>query len=230
MRILLVENDKRNATLMRRALRAAAFAVDTAPNADEAAYRLDVNDYDLVILDTVLPDRDGVELIGEIRDNGIEVPIIILTAKGSTEDRIAGLDAGADDFVVKPFEVLELMARIRAILRRPRHKFIASRMVVGDLEIDTGRRVVLVGGEELAFTNKEYALLEYLARNVDRVIGREELSEHVWDEAFDPFSNLIEVYINRVRKKLSSRVERPKLNTRRGSGYLLELSREDVIG
>lgn len=229
MRILLIENDARNTKLIRKTLRANSYAVDICSSGEESMYRIGVNDYDLIVLDIELPDKDGVELIEEIRTAGNETPIIILTARGSVEDRIRGLDAGADDYLIKPFEVLELLARIRAILRRPRSVLLGNKITIGELTIDTAGRRVTASEAEIPLTNKEYALLEYFARNLDRVIGREDISEHVWDENFDPFSNLIEVYINRLRRKLSEHANSPVLRTKRGAGYVLELFTGEIV-
>ncbi|MDH3493283.1 MAG: response regulator transcription factor [Acidobacteriota bacterium] len=229
MRILLVEPEPRNTKLIRRALKASAYAVDCCKDTDDALYRLEINDYDLIVLEIQLPNKDGVDLCEEIRSSGITSPILILTAKGSVDDRIRGLDAGADDYLVKPFEVGELLARIRALLRRPRSGMHSPRLLIGELAIDTKSRKAMAGEKEIVLTNKEYALLEYFARNSERVIGREEISEHVWDENFDPFSNLIEVYINRLRRKLRENISSPVLKTRRGSGYVLETTAESMI-
>lgn len=229
MRILVIENDARNTKLIRQTLKANSYAVDVSSTGEEAVYRLGVNDYDIIVFDIELPDRDGVEIIEEIRAEGIETPIIILTARGSVEDRIRGLDAGADDYLVKPFEVLELLARIRAILRRPRSVLHLTKLTIGELIMDTAGRRVTANGVEIPLTNKEYALLEYFARNPDRVIGREDISEHVWDENFDPFSNLIEVYINRLRRKLKEHAASPVLRTKRGAGYVLEVFAGEVV-
>jgi two-component system copper resistance phosphate regulon response regulator CusR len=214
---------------MRRALKAGAYAVDCAQNAEEAAYRISINEYDLIILEIQLPDRDGVELCEEVRGGENNTPLLILTERGSVDDKIRGLDAGADDYLVKPFDLGELLARIRALLRRPRGGRVFPVAAVGGVVLDQKSRRILANDVEITLTNKEYALLEYFIRNADRVIGREEISEHVWDENFDPFSNLIEVYINRVRKKLSEHVSSPTLKTRRGSGYILELFADQVV-
>lgn len=224
-----MEPDPRNTKLIKKALKANAYAVDCSEDIEDAGYRLGVNDYDLVILEIQLPEGDGVELCEEIRDSGNTAPILILTTRVEVQERIRGLDAGADDYLVKPFELEELLARIRALLRRTRAGVHQPRLSIGELQIDTRSRKAIANESEIVLTNKEYALLEYFAKNLDRVIGREEISEHVWDENFDPFSNLIEVYINRLRKKLAVNCDSPVLKTRRGSGYILELSAQNVI-
>lgn len=229
MRLLLVENEPRNAKLMRRVLKASTYAVDCCVSAEDALYHLKINNYDLIILEVQLPDRDGIELCESVRADGDETPILILSGRDSVDDRINGLDAGADDYMVKPFEIRELLARIRALLRRPKGGLIGTSITVGEMQVDTRNRTVVAGSTKLDLTNKEYALLEYFARNADRVIGREEIADHVWNETFDPFSNVIEVYINRLRKKISARVDSPVLRTRRGSGYVLELFADLVV-
>jgi len=190
--------------------------VDVATAGEEALYQAEINIYDLVILDVMIPGRNGFEVCRELRKSGHRMPILMLTARDAVEDRITGLDQGADDYLTKPFEFRELLARLRALLRRS-GELRPAKITVADLTLDTAAQSVSRAGRTVALTAKEYALLEYLARNVGRVIGRAEIAEHVWDETFDPFSNLIEVYVNRLRRKLGE----PLLQTRRGSGYVL---------
>ncbi len=201
MRLLLVEDDERIARFVAKGLRENAYAVDVAANGEDALYQAEINTYDLIILDVMIPEKNGFEVCRELRETGANLPILMLTARDAVEDRITGLDTGADDYLTKPFEFGELLARLRALLRR-RSEVLPSKIVVGSLEIDTSAQKVWRGGEEISMTTKEYALLEYFARNAGRVIGREEISDHVWDETFDPFSNLIEVYVNRLRQKI----------------------------
>jgi DNA-binding response OmpR family regulator len=156
----------------------------------------------------------------ELRAAGQKIPILMLTAKDAVEDRIAGLDFGADDYLTKPFAFRELLARLRALLRRS-GELRPARIILADLVLDTGARSVSRAGTDVSMTTKEYALLEYLARNVGRVVGRAEIAEHVWEETFDPFSNLIEVYVNRLRRKIDAGRATPLLQTRRGAGYML---------
>jgi two-component system copper resistance phosphate regulon response regulator CusR len=220
MRLLLVEDDSRIARLVARGLQEQSYAVDVVGKGDEALYQVEINDYDLLILDVMIPGRDGFATCRAIRNLGKRMPILMLTARDAVEDRIRGLDSGADDYLTKPFEFGELLARLRALLRRPRD-LRPSRIVVGDLELDTASQTAKRGSRAISLTAKEYALLEFMARNVNRVIGRSEIAEHVWDESFDPFSNLIEVYVNRLRRKLGDEDGNPLLQTRRGSGYIL---------
>src|SRR2546421_8400207 len=218
MRLLLVEDDPRIARFVAKGLREQAYAVDIATTGDDALYQADINSYDLVILDVMIPGPDGFEVCRELRRAGQSVPILMLTARDTVEDRITGLDHGADDYLTKPFEFRELLARLRALLRRSA-EIRPAQIVVADLTLDTGAQSVSRAGRSIPLTTKEYALLEFLARNVGRVIGRAEIAEHVWDETFDPFSNLIEVYVNRIRRKIDSGTGKPLLHTRRGAGY-----------
>jgi DNA-binding response OmpR family regulator len=220
MRVLLVEDDSRIARFVARGLQEQSYAVDVAGNGEDALYQVEINDYDVVILDVMIPGKDGFETCRRIRGLGKRMPILMLTARDAVDDRITGLDAGADDYLVKPFEFGELLARLRALLRRPRD-WKPARILLGDLELDTGSQTVRRGSRSIPLTAKEYALLEYLGRNANRVVGRSEIAEHVWDESFDPFSNLIEVYVNRLRRKLGEKDGAALLQTRRGSGYIL---------
>ncbi len=220
MRLLLVEDDARIARFVARGLQEQSYAVDVVANGDDALYQVEINDYDLVMLDVMIPGTDGVAVCRSIRAHGKHMPILMLTARDAVDDRITGLDSGADDYLTKPFEFGELLARLRALLRRPR-ELLPSRIIVGDLELDTASQSASRGNRSISLTAKEYALLEFLARNANRVVGRSEIAEHVWDESFDPFSNLIEVYVNRLRRKLGDEDGKPLLQTRRGSGYIL---------
>ena len=220
MRLLLVEDDARIARFVAKGLREQAYAVDVVATGDEALYQAAINTYDLIILDVMIPGRDGFEVCRELRQSGQRMPILMLTARDAVEDRISGLDHGADDYLTKPFEFRELLARLRALSRRS-GELRPAKITVGDLVLDTGAQTASRGGRAISLTTKEYALLEFLARNVGRVVGRAEIAEHVWDETFDPFSNLIEVYINRVRRKIDADSPKPLLHTRRGAGYVL---------
>jgi two-component system copper resistance phosphate regulon response regulator CusR len=219
MRVLLVEDDARIARFVAKGLREQAYAVDVTPTGDDALYQAEINSYDLVILDVMIPGRDGFAVCRELRKSGKRMPILMLTARDAVEDRIAGLDHGADDYLTKPFEFRELLARLRALLRRS-GELRPPQIVVGDLVLDTAAQSVSRSGRNISMTTKEYALVEFLARNAGRVVGRAEIAEHVWDEAFDPFSNLIEVYVNRLRRKIDAE-GKPLLQTRRGAGYVL---------
>jgi DNA-binding response OmpR family regulator len=220
MRILLVEDDPVIATSLAKGLREQAYAVDVASDGDAAVYQAAVNPYDAIVLDVMLPKRDGFAVCRELRRRGQTVPVLMLTARDAVRDRIAGLDTGADDYLTKPFELEELLARLRALLRRG-PALAPATLRVADLELDTHGQRVSRGGRPIPLTTREYALLEYLARNAGRVVGRAEISDHVWDDNYDPASNLIESYVNRLRKKLDVEGSPPLIHTRRGAGYLL---------
>jgi DNA-binding response OmpR family regulator len=220
MRVLLVEDDSRIAHFVAKGLREQTYAVDVVGSGEEALYQAAINPYDVVILDVMIPTPDGFAVCKTLRKSGQRMPILMLTARDAVEDRIEGLDHGADDYLTKPFEFRELLARLRALLRRPT-TLQPARLVVADLVVDTAEQTVSRDGRTIPMTAKEYALVEFLARNANRVVGRAEIAEHVWDEEFDPFSNLIEVYVNRVRRKIDAGAVKPLLHTRRGAGYVL---------
>jgi len=220
VRILLVEDELDAARMLAKGLREQTYAVDVAADGDAGAYQASVNDYDLIILDCMLPRKSGFAVCREIRAAGSSVPILMLTARDAVQDRIAGLDAGADDYLIKPFAFRELLARMRALLRRSA-TLRADVMQVADLVIDARARAVKRSGHRIEMTAKEYALLEYLARRAGEVVGRADIAEHVWDETFDPFSNLIEVYVQRLRRKIDDGHALKLIRTRRGEGYIL---------
>ncbi|HKQ75110.1 MAG TPA: response regulator transcription factor [Blastocatellia bacterium] len=226
MRILLVEDEPNAAQMLAKGLREQTYAVDIAPDGDSALYQASVNDYDLVILDIMLPVKNGFEVCRELRAAGLTIPILILTARDAVQDRIAGLDTGADDYLTKPFDFHELLARLRALLRRG--PVLRSEAVeIADLSINTRTRRVSRGGRYIDLTAKEYALLEYLARRVGEVVSRADISEHVWEEDFDPFSNLIEVYMQRLRRKVDEGHALKLLHTRRREGYMMNFANTD---
>ena len=221
MRVLVVEDDNRIAAFVAKGLRENSYAVDVATDGEAATYLASINSYDVFILDVNLPKKDGFEVCKELRASGNTKPILMLTARDAIDDRISGLDTGADDYLIKPFEFRELLARLRALLRR--HSEVrAPKIMVADLEIDTISHTVRRGGKQIDLTTKEYSLIEFLALNKGKVVGREEISEHVWDDTFDPFSNLIEVYIKRLRSKLDEDFAAQLIHTRRGAGYILD--------
>jgi two-component system copper resistance phosphate regulon response regulator CusR len=221
MRVLLVEDDVRIANFVAKGLRENSYAVDMAADGEAGLYQTAINEYDVIILDVMLPKKDGFAVCRELREKNIKTPILMLTARDAVEDKITGLDFGADDYLTKPFAFNELLARIRALLRR-NTEIRPARIVINDLEIDTTAQRVRRGGKEILLTTKEYALLEYLARERGRVVGRSEIAEHVWDENFDAFSNLIEVYVKRLRSKMDEGFAVQLIHTRRGAGYILD--------
>ena len=220
MRLLLVEDDPTIAASLAKGLREHAYAVDTAADGDAAIYQAAISPYDAIVLDVMLPKRDGFAVCRELRRRKITAPVLMLTARDAVADRITGLDTGADDYLTKPFEFSELLARLRALLRRG-PALAPTVLCVGDLELDTHGQRATRAGLPLGLTTREYALLEFLVRHAGRVVGRAEISDHVWDDNYDPASNLIESYINRVRRKLDGPGLRPLIHTRRGAGYML---------
>jgi two-component system copper resistance phosphate regulon response regulator CusR len=228
MRILLVEDEIDAARILAKGLREQTYAVDIAGDGREALEKASVNSYDLLLVDIMLPGVDGLEVCRSLRAAGSHVPILLLTARAGVDDRITGLDCGADDYLTKPFDFGELLARIRALLRRGAdlQKIV---LTVDDLSIDTRSHAVRRNGEPVNLTAKEYALLEYLVLRRGEVVSRADISEHVWEETYDPFSNLIEVYIQRLRRKLDAAGTMPLLHTRRGEGYILAPAQELAI-
>lgn len=220
MRILIVEDEKDLADALARGLRRQGYAADIAYDGEEALVLAEVNDYDLMILDLNLPKIDGMEVCRRIRASGSPVGILMLTARSSLGDRVSGLDQGADDYLVKPFHFPELLARVRAILRRegaPRHAILRT----GDLVLDANSLKGFFRGTEIALTIKEFAILEYLMRNVGRVVSQEELLEHVWNEDVNLFTHTIKVHIKNIRRKLSAAGAGNLISTVKGRGYTL---------
>jgi two-component system copper resistance phosphate regulon response regulator CusR len=229
VRILLVEDDAGIVNFIVKGLREAAYAVDVATDGEDALYQVSINEYDAIILDVMIPLKDGFEVCKELREKGLQTPVLMLTARDSVGDRIKGLDTGADDYLIKPFAFGELLARLRALLRRKEKQFTDSEITIGDLKIDSKSQRVWCDNQEISLTTKEFTILEYLANNAGRIIGREEISEHCWNENYDPFSNSIEVFINRLRKKIDTEGKDPLLHTKRGAGYILKILDQDEI-
>ena len=221
MRVLLVEDEPSAAHVLAKGLREHAYAVDVAGDGDTALFQAGTTDYDTVILDVMLPVKDGFAVCRTIRESGCTVPILMVTAKDAVEARIEGLDCGADDYLVKPFDFGELLARLRALVRRGRQPLLPEQLKVGQLAIDTRGRRVRVRNRDVPLTAKEYALLEYLVRRAGDVVGRADIAEHVWDEHYDPLSNIVDVYVQRLRRKLDRPGWESLIRTRRGEGYQL---------
>jgi DNA-binding response OmpR family regulator len=221
VRILLVEDEPDAARMLAKGLREHAYAVDVAADGDAAVYQSSITDYDAVVLDIMLPGTGGLQVCRELRQRGSPVPVLMLTARDAVEDRIAGLDSGADDYLPKPFDFGELLARLRAVIRRGARPPVPEIIDVGDLRLNTASRQVHQGNRPISLTAREYALLEYLAHHAGSVVSRADIAEHVWDEHYDPLSNVIDVYVQRLRRKVDLPGEESVIRTRRGEGYQL---------
>ena len=223
MRILIIEDQEKLAVLLKRSLEKEGYAADYLLDGESGQRRIELHnsEYDMIILDLMLPKRDGFEICKHTRKLGIKTPILILTAKDNTDDKVNLLDAGADDYLVKPFSLDELLARVRALTRRPA-KNLPSTLKVSDLTLDPGSKKAFKGNKELDLTLKEFRLLEYLMRNPDQVLEREQILSNIWDFEFNSFSNVIDVYINRLRQKLGKRNGQDVIETVRGVGYRIK--------
>jgi two-component system copper resistance phosphate regulon response regulator CusR len=220
MRILLVEDDADLRETVSAYLRATGFAVDAVATGKMALVQAAVSPFDAIVLDVLLPDTDGFTVCRMLRAQGNDSRILMATARDAVEDRIAGLDGGADDYIVKPYALGELVARLRALLRRPTEG-LPTHLVVGDLRLDPATRTAARGARAIELTTKEFAVLEVLMRRAGTVVTRERLSQHAWDDNFDPASNVIDVYIARLRRKIDQDSDQPLLETVRGAGYRL---------
>jgi DNA-binding response OmpR family regulator len=221
MRVLLVEDEHKIARALKRALEQESYAVDVAYDGDNGYAMATTEPYDLAIIDRMLPgDKDGLAIIKGMRDQKVHTPVLLLTALGSVKDRTTGLDSGADDYLVKPFALEELLARVRALLRRPAEQH-GTVLKAGDLSLDTVTFGVTRAGKEISLTNKEYGLLEYLLRNQGRPLSKENIIAHVWDYDADILPNTVEVYIKYLRAKIDAPFEKPLIKTVRGFGYKL---------
>lgn len=223
MKILLVEDEKKVASFIKKGLEEEYYTVDVVHDGREGLSFALSDEYDLLILDIMIPYRDGLSLTREIRDNKISAPILLLTAKSSVNDKVEGLDAGADDYLTKPFAFEELLARIRALLRRSEQDK-SLLLKAGALVLDTQTHNVRRDSSEITLTPKEYAILEYLLRNKNKIVSRTKLSEHVYDYHFDTDTNVIDVYINKLRNKIDKDFDKPLLFTVRGVGYTIKES------
>jgi len=221
MRLLVVEDDAALADLLRRALQREGYAVDTASDGDEALWSATENAYDAIVLDVMIPAPDGFAVVRSLREGGCWTPVLLLTARDGVDDRVRGLDAGADDYLTKPFAVSELTARVRAMVRRtPVERPVV--LMVGDLRLDPAARQVSRGGTVIALSPKEFALLHELMRHPGRVLSRTHLIEHVWDFAYDGTSNVVDVYIGYLRDKVDRPFARRSVVTVRGAGYRIQ--------
>jgi two-component system copper resistance phosphate regulon response regulator CusR len=226
MRILVVEDEKRIADFLCRGLQGAGYAVDAAPTGADALENVHSTDYDLVILDLMLPDMDGLQVLEKIRNRQSGPPVLILSARSTLEDRVHGLEQGADDYLVKPFAFVELLARVRALLRRGQPT--PEKLQVADLTLDCIRRKVLRGAELIDLAPKEFGILEYMMRNRGRPLSRTMIVEHVWDMDYDGLTNIVDVYIRHLRSKIDDRFQQKLIQTVRGIGYMIEVPEKPV--
>jgi two-component system copper resistance phosphate regulon response regulator CusR len=224
MRVLLAEDEPEMAAVIAKFLRENSFAVDVASDGEQALYLAEINEYDLVALDVRMPLKDGFSICRELRRASFRAPILMLTALDSAENVVTGLNYGADDYLTKPFDPRVLLARMQALLRRSR-QIRPNVIQIADLTLNTLNHSASRQGREIQLTAKEYALLELLMLRPNQILGRATIAEHVWDDKFDPFSNIIDVYVNRLRKKIDQGHERPLIHTRRGEGYILSPDR-----
>lgn len=220
MRFLVVEDEQRIADFLKRGLESAGYAIDTAQDGKSAIDMIHATDYDLIILDMMLPDMDGLRVLERVRNRKASPPVLILSARGSVDDRVKGLELGADDYLVKPFAFVELLARVRVLLRRGAPT--PERLQIGDLVLDCIRRRVTRGGEAIELAPKEFSILEYLMRNRGRPLSRTMIVEHVWDMDYDGLTNIVDVYIRHLRSKIDDKWPVKLLHTVRGIGYMLD--------
>jgi DNA-binding response OmpR family regulator len=229
VRVLLVEDNKHLAKALRQGLEEEGFAVDSAEDGDEADHKARSTNYDAVVLDLMLPKKDGLTLLRGWRDSGLQSHVLVLTARGALEDKVKGLDTGADDYLTKPFELEELLARLRALIRRG-HQVKDPVLKVHDLAIDTSARTVRRAGKAIHLTPKEYALLEFLAFHAGKVVTRSMIWEHLWDEHDESVSNVVDVYIRYLRNKIDKDFSPPLILTRWGEGYMLRGEEPEAAG
>lgn len=226
MRILVVEDERKVASFIKHGLEEERYIVETAADGISGLEMAMNNAFDAILLDVMLPGKDGFLILRELREAGVATPIIMLTARGATEDRVQGLDMGADDYLPKPFSFEELAARLRSILRRSSPEK-STKLRCGDLVLDTVSHLAYRGGKEIELTTKEYALLEYLIRNKNRILSRSTITQHVWKHNFDPESNIIDVYIKRLRSKIDREDSKPLIQSIRGVGYRMRETSPD---
>ena len=224
MRILVVEDDKKIASFIVSGLRQAGFTVDLADNGESGLSMALASPYDAAVLDLMLPKLDGLSVIEQMRRQKVSTPVIILSAKRSVDDRVRGLQTGGDDYLTKPFSFTELLARVQALIRRANHETESTRLEAGDLSMDLLTREVLREGTKLDLQPREFALLEYLMRNVSRVVSKTMIIEHVWGYDFDPLTNVVDVLVSRLRNKVDRDFDKKLIHTHRGAGYALRVS------
>lgn len=220
MRILVIEDEKKIASFIQRGLKEEKFVVDVSYDGEDGMYKADINEYDLIVLDIMLPKKDGIYVCRELRKKGNETPILMLTARDAIGDKVQGLDVGADDYLTKPFAFEEFLARTRSLLRRNKTGK-TTHLKIADLELDQVKHKAKRAGKEINLTSKEYALLEYFMLHAEQIVTRTMISEHVWNEDFDSFTNVIDVYVRYLRNKIDKGFKKSLLHTIRGTGYIL---------
>ena len=223
MRILVVEDERKVSTFIQRGLEEEGFSVDVAFDGEEGLRKAEAEPFDLILMDVMLPKMDGLTAIKSLRDKDIRTPVLCLTARDSVDDKVSGLDIGADDYLAKPFAFVELVARCRALIRRGSNDR-GAEILFADLRLDPVAHKVWRAGEEITLTSKEYALMEYFIRNPNRVLTRLMIAENVWDYTFDSFTNIIDVYVNYLRNKIDQKFDKKLIHTVRGAGYALKES------
>lgn len=221
MHVLVVEDEKKVSTFIQRGLEEEGFSVDAAFDGEEGIQKVEANTYDLILMDVMLPKMDGLAAIKYLREKNIKTPILCLTARDSVDDKVNGLDIGADDYLAKPFAFVELVARSRALIRRGSNDR-GAEIRFADLRLDPVAHKVWRSGDEIVLTSKEYALMEYFMRNPNRVLTRQMIAENVWDYTFDSFTNIIDVYVNYLRNKIDQKYDKKLIHTVRGAGYALK--------
>ncbi len=230
MRFLIIEDEKRVAHFVKKGLEEESYAVDVAETGKGGLFLAETESYDLVILDILLPDIDGVEVLKQLRLKGAKIPVLMLTARKTVQDKVEALNSGADDYLTKPFAFAELVARIRALLRRGDAQLALSGSIIkiADMTIDLISRKVIRNGKNIVLTSKEFALLEYFVRNQERVLTRTMIAEHVWDYNFDTVTNLVDVHVKNLRRKIDGEFELKLIHTVRGTGYVMRESCDEI--
>ena len=224
MRILVVEDEKKVAGFIKKGLEEESYAIDVVSNGVEGEYMASTNDYDVIVLDIMLPKKNGFDVVKDLRTKNIKTPVLLLTARDSVEDKVKGLNSGADDYLNKPFAFEELLARVRALMRRKDYGL--AELKFADLVLDQATRKAKRGDEIVDLTSKEYGLLEYFLRNPNKVLTRTMIAEHVWDYTFDSDTNIIDVYVNHLRNKIDKEPFKKVIHTVRGVGYILKEEKE----
>ncbi len=222
MRILVVEDDKKIASFVAQGLKQNGFAVDHCADGEDALMMARSVPYDLAVVDIMLPKLDGLSLVQTLRREKVQVPVLILSAKATVDDRVKGLQAGGDDYLVKPFAFSELLARVQALIRRSTHASEPTKLTVGDLTLDLLNREVLRGGRVIELQSREFSLLEFLMRHAGRVVTKTMILEHVWDYSFDPQTNVVDVLVCRLRNKVDKGFPKKMIHTMRGAGYVIK--------